>query len=289
MARQLIIVSVLLLGTLTTSCGAQRQSPTDGVKVSGLPVPYDLSAPDAVFTLPNTLLEISGLTVLDSLHLGAVQDELGILYVLDRETAEVVSEHRFAGRGDYEGLERVGDTVWVLRSDGVLFAVRNTPDQSDGDIQFDLRLHKSCDAEGLASSTTGEHLLLVCKEHPGGNFRRVRSIYSIAISTRPIIVEPIYLIDREELEDGRGSFKPSALAVHPQSNLLYVLSSVNKMLVVLDTGDSIRPVSSVELPDRLFPQPEGIAFFPDGTLFISNEGRNGQATLLRFDLNSNNP
>jgi hypothetical protein len=36
------------------------------------------------------------------------------------------------------------------------------------------------------------------------------------------------------------------------------------------------------LPAALYPQPEGIAFLPDGTLFISNEGPSGAATLLRF-------
>ena len=42
-----------------------------------------------------------------------------------------------------------------------------------------------------------------------------------------------------------------------------------------------------QLPEDLFPQPEGIAFLPDGDLFISNEGRGGKANILRFNYNAN--
>ena len=53
--------------------------------------------------------------------------------------------------------------------------------------------------------------------------------------------------------------------------------------MLLDPADSGRILEAHTLPEHLFPQPEGLAFFPDGTLFIANEGVNGPATLLRFD------
>ncbi|MEL6614475.1 MAG: SdiA-regulated domain-containing protein, partial [Bacteroidota bacterium] len=70
------------------------------------------------------------------------------------------------------------------------------------------------------------------------------------------------------------------LAVHPASGEIYVLSGVRKALVVLSPEGE--RVTAVSLPPGLYPQPEGIAFAADGTLYIANEGGDGAATLLRL-------
>ncbi|MBK7408618.1 MAG: SdiA-regulated domain-containing protein [Saprospirales bacterium] len=77
------------------------------------------------------------------------------------------------------------------------------------------------------------------------------------------------------------AFAPSALAIHPLTGHLYLLSSVGKLLVVLDreTGAIIYVQ---KLKKSVHPQPEGICFDPDGTMYISNEGKDGNGLIHKF-------
>ena len=276
----------LLLGALALGCGENTATPSSTpqpVEPDSTVLPYNLDQPDAAFALPAELVEISGLTAFDSTHLAAVQDEEGIIYILDRETARITAQGRFSGDGDYEGIEIVDGIVWMLRSDGVLYSTRPAFSRQMESIRHDMGLHANCDAEGLAFDAPANRLLITCKEHPGRGLRRRRAIYAFDLATERRIEAPVYLIDRAGLDAPGQPFKPSALAIHPSSGHLYVLSSVRNVLVLLDRADSGHILEAHTLPEHLFPQPEGLAFFPDGTLFIANEGVNGPATLLRFD------
>ena len=97
------IFTALLLGALTLGCEENPGSPSPEphpIEPDSMALPYNLDQPDAVFALPAELLEISGLAALDSTHLAAVQDEAGIIYVLDRETAHITARGRVRLNGD---------------------------------------------------------------------------------------------------------------------------------------------------------------------------------------------
>lgn len=278
----------LVLGTATLACvgdGAPGATPAPAPVTEALP--YRLDAPDAAFALPDRLREISGLTVLEGGHLGAVQDEDGVLFVLDAATGAVTAEHRFHDAGDYEGVERVGDRVWVLQSDGTLFEIRNATADAPERTRHETPLHRRCDAEGLAYDAPNARLLIACKEDPGPELTDVRAIYAFDLRAKRLSERPVFVLDRRALDrpPRRGgaagaAFKPSALAVHPTSGRIYVLSSARKALAVLSPEGTL--LEAVALPERLYPQPESLTFLPDGTLFIASEGESGDATLLRF-------
>ncbi|MEZ4698992.1 MAG: SdiA-regulated domain-containing protein [Rhodothermales bacterium] len=259
---------------------------------------YDLDHPDAVYELPGVLREISGLTVLDDTHLGAVQDEKGRLFVINVETGEVVRETRFGKDGDYEGIELTPDGLFILESNGTLWRIddwqRDDPDAEK--IKTDLS--SRYDTEGLAFDAVHNRLLIACKEYPGRGLKGRKTIYAYDLTQQKLIEEPAFIItpdavthlDRHPLNRAlRGAltplvdasgFKPSALAINPTNGLMYVVSSVLKSIVVLEPDGSVR--AAVAIPESSFNQPEGIAFMPDGTLYLSNEGGAGPATLLRF-------
>lgn len=242
-------------------------------------VPYRLDAPDAVVELPARLQEISGLTVLPSGRLGAVQDESGVIYEIDPASGRVTSQLPFAGRGDYEGIELTPDAVWVLRSDGDLYRVAQDSAGRVATRRIETALRRRNDTEGLAYDAEGARLLIACKEDPGEGLGEVRAIYAFDLATETLSATPVVVLDRRRV-DGRAAFKPSAIAVDPRSGNLFVLSSVEKALAVIGpdgTLQALRPLSP-----RLFPQPEGVAFDAAGTLYIANEGPLGAGTLLRF-------
>lgn len=273
---RIALLAPLLAAFLVAACaGRTRPSagPADGV-------PYRLDVPDVVYRLPAELKEISGLTILPSGRLGAVQDETGAIYEVDPATGQITSEQPFAGKGDYEGVELTPDAVWVLRSDGDLYRVSRTDSGLVESRKIETDLASRNDTEGLAYDAAGGRLLIACKEDPGGDRRDVRTIYAFDLATETLGLRPVAVLDREAIDAGDLAFKPSALAVEPQTGRLYVLSSVRKALAVLNPDGTLLTV--VPLSSSLFPQPEGIAFAADGTLFIASEGPAGPGTILRF-------
>ncbi|MEM9259998.1 MAG: hypothetical protein AAGA62_10150, partial [Bacteroidota bacterium] len=77
-----------------------------------------------------------------------------------------------------------------------------------------------------------------------------------------------FVNDREQYELG-----PSAIAIHPLTNQVFLTSSVGRLLLILSATGEIQHVR--RLDKDFFPQPEGLAFMPDGTLLISTEAKKG--------------
>jgi uncharacterized protein YjiK len=61
---------------------------------------------------------------------------------------------------------------------------------------------------------------------------------------------------------------------------LYILSSAGNLLVITDTRG--KAIAGYNLNPDDYPQAEGIAFAPNGDMFISNEGKQGKPTLKVF-------
>jgi len=243
-------------------------------------LPYAVNAPDATFELPDELEEISGLTALSNGHLGAVQDEDGLLFEIDPETGRVLRVEAFGDDGDYEGVEATPDALWVLKSNGTVYELQRAGETDIETESFNTDLSSRNDAEGLGYDAEGNRLLIALKEHPGEGLGKVRAIYAFDLATRELSETPVLVLDRDLVDANGLNFKPSALAVRPGTREIYILSSVKKALLVVLPDGTIQ--SAVALSPELYRQPEGIAFAPDGTLFVSNEGAGGTATLLRF-------
>ena len=77
-------------------------------------------------------------------------------------------------------------------------------------------------------------------------------------------------------------FKPSAAAINPLTNDVWILASTNQLLIVTDRKGNTKAVYT--LNPVIFKQPEGITFTPWGDLLISNEASDKYetSTLLIF-------
>lgn len=260
---------------------------------------YAFDRPEATYPLPSDLKEISGLTVLDDRHLGAVQDEDGVLFIINFLTGDVEAARKFGKDGDYEGIELAGSRLFVLRSDGTIYEIADWRAKTLDAKKHRTALSAACDAEGLAYEASRKRLLVACKERAGKGLKHRKAIYAFDLSREKLLDAPAYTIAirafnartaddaisrrirllLEPVADLSG-FKPSGVAVHPLTKQVYVLSSARKALVAMEADGTLAEVWA--LPDALFAQPEGIAFLPNGDLFIANEGVSGAATLLRF-------
>ena len=151
-------------------------------------------------------------------------------------------------------------------------------------------------------------LLLACKARPKDpksikDINETKGIYAFNLREKKLNSAPAYLIALDEVrkflnalpqdyphrkklfefyQGDKLEFSPSAIAIHPLSDHIYVTSSKGKQLIVLNPNGKISSI--VKLNKKVFPQPEGLAFLPDGTLFISTEGKEDCGMILKFDL-----
>jgi uncharacterized protein YjiK len=263
--------------------------------------PYNLNCPNNKYVLPEILNEISGLTDIDSAHIACVQDELGIVFIYNFLIDSIIARHSFDSLGDFEGLTYTGNSLFILRSDGLLTEWKNfNPIVVSGEIvQHKLSL-LTADNEGLCFDSKENRLLIAAKSKPlDYENKSERYIYAFDKKTQNLVEEPVYSINVEELaktavkfkanqteKNKKGEFKPfnfrpSSLAVHPQTNEIYIISASDFLLIVMDINSQI--VYMQKLNKDIFTKAEGITFIPDGTMIITNEAAGKTPSLLIFN------
>ena len=259
-------------------------------------LPYELENADLELKLSNKLAEISGLSLsADEKYLLAVNDEQGKVFFLDKTTGEILEDEKFAKSGDYEGIEQVNDIIYVVNSSGSIFKVQHLGKDNEAVDKFNTPLNSDNDVEGLGYWPAQNALLLACKNKPGkkSEYAGKRAIYTFDLAQEELSDQPIFLIDLEAIKAGtkkqnwlleelQSTFAPSAIAVHPKSGDLYVLSSVGKLLIVLNDKGKIKHIEQLKKSE--YKQPEGLCFAQDGTMFMSSEGKGGRGRIYRFDV-----
>lgn len=272
------------------------RGPGDAGSASDLP--YDLSRPSGHWILPGVLREVSGLAWKDGL-VYMVSDEEGTVYRYDTDLNEVVSSFDMKGKGDYEGIECVGSRVYLLRSDSRLYMIDENDAESGAAAKSELDIKENRNLEGLGYDHRNARFLVASKKVKLKKDQN-RLLYSIPADATESKPRKLFAFDHDVmkefiLDNARSGaqrlalqaaywnygFHPSAVAVHPQSREIYILSYPRHQLCVLDTAYRLRYLSP--LSTTLFPQPEGICFDEDGGLYISSEGRKGKGTLLKFN------
>ena len=265
---------------------------------------YNLNEPQRKITLPEVLTEVSGLSYISENRLAVVQDEKAHVYVYDLEEEKIISDCDFGKSADYEGVEIVGDLAYVTSSSGTLYEVPEYHKKDSDSENYNTILTSDNDVEGLGYFPPLHYLLLACKGSPNIDrklYSGYRSIYAFDLTSKKLNPNPFLLVNRQEIQyvltrqaespfqqayaksfdaTDKNAFRPSGIAVHPQSQHIYVVGTVGKLLLVYRKDGKLQ--YAIALDKEVFKQPEGICFSPSGTLYISNEGRKGKGNILVF-------
>lgn len=264
---------------------------------------YRLSKPDSIFFLPDTLREISGLTTIDSSSFACIQDENGIVFIYDLKKNSIKSQFPFAPNGDYEEIARVGKTIYVLRSDGMLYEIPDYTAKEIRPVRYQTNIPAK-DNEGLCYDKDNNRLLIASKSKAakGPQEKDKRYIYSFDLLTKTMAKVPAYSFNLNQVrqaaidakvrlplkyfKNGKPPvpwlrFQTSAICIHPVTKKLYLLSASDHLLFVTDNKGNIEHIE--ELSPVLFNKAEGIGFFENGDMLISNEAQLKKPRVLRFN------
>jgi hypothetical protein len=236
-----------------------------------------------VFILHNQLLEISGISYVNDQILCAINDEDGKVFEVDFGDGKPASV-KFGGEGDYEDIVLFDSTYYVLQSNGNINIVPLADPSAAQKVAYPKK--RKIEFESLYYDSSIGKLVLLSKEQ-----RLVDDAllaYTFDPKTNEFSPEPYYQIPLKDvkklMKDYSAECKPSAAAIHPKLKKLFIIASVGKVLVVCSLKGDVEKVYSLN-PD-LFSQPEGICFSPAGDMFISNEGLQGKATIIRYAYNA---
>lgn len=316
----LSFASVLSLSVGVTGCGNEHPAKATGSAAVAVTeaaqnqagavaakddFPYLLGQPTAVYPLPEALTEVSGIRFLNGKdpHIYAEQDEKGRLYWLVPGD-KTANYYDFGKNGDYEDLVFLDGKAIFLRSDGDLFSFDVQPaltaaHKAAVKLTHTTDLVPKGEYEGLYADTVHSRLYMLCKDCAHEDHKKTVAIHRLDVREGHWVKAASYQVDvakisellnletqqqsaKKKKHSGRKiSFKPSAICKNPTTGEWYLLSSINKVLVVTNSDWQVKSVHS--LPAKLYPQPEGLCFDQAGNLFISNEGQTpGGATLLKF-------
>lgn len=287
MRLKYLIVFIFLLQKLHhySGCKAQdKKAPEESKEWTTKSPPskeYDLDNPTIV-NLPTQLNEISGLSFYaKDTSLFSIIDEEGLLFKIYLNRKYQVESWHFDKKRDFEDVVLHDSVFYVLVSNGdieqltfngsVISASKSSfPDADKHTNEFETLYYD--DKKGL---------VLICKKCEDDKKKAVSAIgYNPGTQTyTPALFYINVLPIDEQLGDQKIHLKPSAAAVNPVTTDLYILCSVNKLLVVTDRDGNFKNVFTLD--DKIYKQPEGIAFTPDGSMIIANEWHEeGTATLL---------
>lgn len=245
--------------------------------------------PDIIKTweMPEALMEISGLSFIDKNRIACIQDEEGIVFVYNLSNSSVESQTQFEKGGDFEDIAIIGNTAWVVRSDGRLFEIENFTAKDAMAKEYETSLSAHENVEGLCYDQKNNRLLLSVKDRDDHG-KNVKGIYAYDPVKKFFDNDPVYQLHTDDdilgSHKSKNNIRPSAITINPLSGNIYILDGPSARLLILGTDNKGKKL--IEFDHKKFRQPEGITFSPDGKMYISNEGyKKTPGNILEVNLN----
>ena len=263
---------------------------------------YDFSFPSSTHVLARELREVSGLCFeAETNKYFAINDENGLYFLLNPGNFKIESKREFARPGDYEAIEKVGEHIYVLKSNGNIY-VYNSKTRKLEVLRSELSSKNN--AEGLCYDADEHALLIACKGQPlegETKEKNVKAIYKYDLDDSTLDSSPfLEILDTELVEyvevnysllpksklkkhlSRVQTFAPSGIAIQPETKDYYIISAKGSMLAIDNKNKKLRHVAF--LNDKTITQPEGITFDTDKALIIATEGKSFNGKIFKWNL-----
>ncbi len=238
------------------------------------------------FKLPRRLSEASGLAMSEDGRLFCHNDEDAIVFEVDYTNGKIVKQFSLGSgflKGDFEGIAVKKDTIFMVESNGNIFAFREGGNNSRVRFQvYRTSLSHKNDVEGLEYDPETDCLLLACKAYPGKGFSGYKAVYAFSLKTYKLLPNPRLLISLDAVAGTarKGEFNPSGIALHPKSGTFFIISADGEAIIELSRDG--RVLAQEKIPNKTNSHPEGIVFAPDLSMILCNDGNGGTGTLTVY-------
>jgi len=288
LTRSIVAAAIFII---YSSCNSEAETKKEETikPVSLRSTDYDLLKPLKKCALSDSLIEISGITFYQNERLLAIEDLHPLLYEikLGEDTGVIINRLEFEQsdkeKFDFEDLAAIGDTVYALWSHGAIFKITK---KKKGFVSEKTKtgLKKENNTEGLAFDPSTGNLLVACKDDAGLDDAKksTRAIYEFDTKADSLKPEPFMLIHKNDFENVAGEkvdFNPSAIAVHPVTHDIFVISTKDTKCIAQFSHDG--KLKAFDYFDKeMLPQPEGICFDKKGNLYVSTQARHGRPAYI---------
>ena len=251
----------------------------DDVKISR----YLMRAPERQFYLPESLTEVSGLTVASGDSVYAHDDNFAIVYEIDLTHERVVKAFALGNptvKGDFEDITANHGHVYLLTSDGRIFEAPVGENRKRVLYNvYDTGVGVHCETEGLADGPNDGEFLILCKKAHEVALKDRLVIYLWSLHDRTPVAAPWLNVTLDGLVEAldQANFHPSAFVWRRDKGTLIIVSAKGHSAIEIDLQG--RLVDRIKLDKQLHPQPEGLTVMPDGRLIVSDEGTKGHGKI----------
>lgn len=249
---------------------------------------FDLQHPVSIQYLPTGLIPLTEIASMDSLHLMAMQGSgLNGLVRLNSDSNSFSILSPLKSKHHLSAFVQVDSTLYLF-DDRMDVYTSTFPYDSSSTRKISQERPNWKSTSACFHQATHRIYFNPEIDHPETN--RLRAVYTYSLNKNRYVSEPLFSYDVDAVERFASEHGirihanrvtalkdtvfgltviPSAIAVHPKTNEVYILSAVDHSLVVFDQFGVITNYS--ELDAGLFPNPTGLTFAQNGDLLISNE------------------
>lgn len=240
--------------------------------------------------MPVELNEISGISWISDNKIACVQDEDGIVYIYNLSSELIEKQINFTKSGDFEGIAVLDSSAYAMESNGKLYEISNYLSEGFQTKEYKTTFSGKNNMESLVADSTNHRILFTVKDRDP-NSESYKGIYAFNVESKSVEPLPIMKIALDDPifkpkkvdddVDDISNFYPSDIAINPTNGNFYILEAKNPQLLIMDKMG--KPLKIHKLNLESFPQPEGLTFSPEGTLYISNEGKDGTANIVEVE------